>query len=106
MNPRHVNAGNFERQVIVFNDGYYSVATGIYKEDNTICAASRWNGAEGRLGFPNAHGHALWDIIAPALALDYLKSLIGKEGTLLHELLREIPRFAPPDSEDLAETDS
>ena len=68
---------------VLFDDGEYSVISGLY--ENNRCLGERWNGdAETPRGFPNVFGNPVWHV-APSFL----------EMPILHELLNELSRANP-----------
>lgn len=66
MNPEEVNPGNFQVERILYTSpegGGFSVAVGIWTEDNMRRLAVRWNGDiedPNSKGYPTSHTHPMW----------------------------------------------
>jgi hypothetical protein len=75
MQPENVNPGNFNVERIIFNQGGFSIAIGIWNEDDTRRFAMRWNERDGAnpndKGYPSVFTHPMWfqlpDDITPVL---------------------------------------
>ncbi len=65
MNPEAVNPRNFRVERIVYNspDGFFSVAIGVWTEDEMNRLAMRWNGDRNNqndIGYPSLGGNPVW----------------------------------------------
>ena len=59
MQPEKVKPGKFHKHTIIYNNGDFSVAYGLWDNtDNRL--AMRWNGDEDEIGYPNQGGNPLW----------------------------------------------
>jgi hypothetical protein len=63
---------------ILFDNGEYSVISGMYEQTN-IALGERWNGGSGNpLGFPSSSGHAVWHVVPAFLELPILHGLLDE----------------------------
>ena len=61
MEPEKVNPNNFKNIKVIHNEGGFSIATGIWQEDNTKRFAMRWNGNSSEdKGYPSIFKHSMW----------------------------------------------
>jgi hypothetical protein len=63
MQPENVNPANFTVERIIFNDGEFSIAVGIWNDDETRRFAMRWNGNNTNpsdVGYPSVFHHPMW----------------------------------------------
>ena len=61
MKPENVNPQNFEVEKIIYNQYEFSIAVGIWQEDESRRFAMRWNvGENDDTGFPKVFGHPMW----------------------------------------------
>ena len=75
---------------ILFDNGDYSVISGVYEETRGVSnrvLGERWNGGGTGLGFPSAYGKPVWHVVP-----DFL------EVPVLHGLLDELSRNPNPQS--------
>jgi hypothetical protein len=62
---------------ILFDDGEYSVISGIY-EQRKAALGERWNGPDDSLGFPNVAGNPVWHVVPDFLAIPILHGLLDE----------------------------
>jgi hypothetical protein len=60
MEPENVNPKNFIVERIIYNDNNFSIAIGIWQEDETRRFATRWNEGNTFAGYPNYAGNPMW----------------------------------------------
>lgn len=66
---------------VLFDNGEYSVISGLYDGGASRALGERWNGADDSVGFPSMGGNPLWHVVP-----DFL------EVPLLHGILNELLR--------------
>lgn len=94
MRPENVNPRNFETLDVLYNNGEFSIAYGLWEGRNRVLAM-RWNGEDDNdAGYPKTFGHPMWFIIDGELNLTFVRSLIGARNSnneavlkVLNELL-------------------
>ena len=90
MKPKNVNPQNFKVENILFNNGEFSIAYGIW-EDGKKYLAMRWNGDnENDSGYPKAFGNPMWFILTDELTIPILKSLINIPNVCIDPLIQTI----------------
>lgn len=84
ISPENVNPGNFKVIKIIFDNGDFSIAYGIW-ENKHKAIAMRWNGeADAKdVGYPKAFGNPMWFIVHDDLKNAILKAIIEKDSSLL-----------------------
>ncbi len=61
MKPENVKPAKFHKHTIIYDNGEFSVAYGIWEDDGSKRLAMRWNGdTEQEIGYPNQGGNPLW----------------------------------------------
>jgi hypothetical protein len=63
MNPQNANPQNFQVENIIYNNDGFSIAIGIWKDDNSRRFAMRWNGDDSNpddVGYPSVFKHPMW----------------------------------------------
>ena len=60
MKPEDVKPANFKYDRIIYNDDEFSIAIGIWKDDNSRRFAMRWNIGNTNAGYPNYAGNPMW----------------------------------------------
>jgi hypothetical protein len=81
--PESVNPGNFRVKKILFDNGKFSVAYGIWEDDDKVIAM-RWNGDDDKdKGYPKTFGHPMWFIVHDDLKNMIIKGLIEKDYSVL-----------------------
>ncbi|MGV4477920.1 hypothetical protein ACQ1PV_01885 [Ornithobacterium rhinotracheale] len=59
MKPEDVKPTKFNKHTILYDNGVFSVAYGIWENsDNRL--AMRWNGYQDEIGYPSQGGNPLW----------------------------------------------
>lgn len=80
--PINVNHPKFEvkEENILFQDARFSVAYSYYEDELRI--GMRWNGEDSKddKGYPISRARPSWMMFYDVLAIDFLKSIIGKNG--------------------------
>ena len=72
--PEDVNPWNFEVREVIYDNNGFSVAWGIWEEDNERLAM-RWNGDGTDAGYPKTFGNPVWFLIPEELGLPFSKTL-------------------------------
>jgi hypothetical protein len=88
MQPEQVKPAKFHSHTIIYNNGDFSIAYGIWDGIDKRLAL-RWNGDEEGIGYPNQGGNPLWfqlpsDEIWTAEMLKAIKSIQDHETTIRH----------------------
>ena len=79
---------------VLFDNGEYSVISGIYEQRERRLLGERWNGNDtSPRGFPNTSGHPVWHVVP-----DFL------EVPVLHAILDEVTAHPMPSSNDSTES--
>jgi len=79
---------------VLFDDGKYSVISGVYDQGGRRKLGERWNGeSDSPLGFPNVSGHPVWHVVPRFL-----------EVSILHGLLDELSKTPVNKSETILPT--
>lgn len=61
MKPENVNPSNFVVEQIIYKEDSFSIAVGIFGEDEVRRFAMRWDGeSDDDLGYPQTYGKAMW----------------------------------------------
>jgi hypothetical protein len=92
-----VNPEKWSDVTILFDNGEYSVVSGIYERDKHALG-ERWNGQDGYIGFPNVAGFPIWHVAPAFLAIPILHGLLDElakhpgqaeehTNAIIHELL-------------------
>ncbi len=77
MKPKNVNPDNFNVRHIVYNDDDFAIAYGEW-DDGKMVLGMRWNGKEGKNGYPNdRHGKPIWFRVSTELTDIFLQSLLS-----------------------------
>jgi len=85
--PENVNPSNFKVIKVLFNNGSFSIAYGIWEKKEKVLAM-RWNGDEKEdKGYPKTFGNPMWFIIHNDLKDIIIKGLIEKDSTLIDKIL-------------------
>ena len=93
MKPEKVNPSNFKLIEVLYNNGEFSIAYGIYDGGKEPVIAMRWNGKnEKSLGFPymgdRKTGAPVWFVIPDMLKITILRSIIGLPNAKSKEILK------------------
>ena len=81
--PQDVNPGNFKVIKILFDNKEFSVAYGLW-ENNQKVIAMRWNGDEDKnMGYPKTFGNPMWFIVHNDLKSMIIKELIDNDPEVL-----------------------
>lgn len=78
MEPEKVNTQKFKVEDIIYNNGDFSIAYGLFVNGGN-CIAMRWNGDASNIGFPNSFGNPTWFVVHNELKIEILKSLLQTE---------------------------
>ena len=76
--PSEVNPSKFQVEEILYNIDGFSIAYGIW-EDGHKYLAVRWDGEEGKTGFPQTFGKPQWLIIPDGLTIIFTKALLDTD---------------------------
>jgi hypothetical protein len=60
MKPENVLPRKFNVHTIIYNNGDFSVAYGVWEDDGSKRIAMRWNGGDDEIGYPSQGGNPLW----------------------------------------------
>jgi len=63
---------------VLFDNGRYSVVSGIYEDKDRRDLGERWNGKGDELGFPNSAGYPVWHVVPKFLAIPVLHGLLDE----------------------------
>ena len=80
--PQDVNPGNFKVEKVLFDNGNFSVAYGIWEKKDKVIAM-RWNGENDDKGYPKTFGHPMWFIVDNDLKSMIIKGLIDMDPSFL-----------------------
>jgi hypothetical protein len=92
MKPEDVKHGKFKLVEVLFNNGEYTIASGIWEGVNKILA-ERWNGDGNDPGWPRQGKYPTWMVVHDELKETRVKSLLGLQGAnnpAVLKILREI----------------
>ncbi len=93
--PTNVNHPKFEvkEENILFQDARFSVAYSYYEDELRI--GMRWNGEdeESDKGYPISRTRPSWMMFHDVLAIDFLKSMIGKNGAKDEQIIQAIHKL-------------
>jgi|ERR1019366_4952743 hypothetical protein len=86
---------------VLFDDGEYSVISGLYERGPHRSLGERWNGDAGSpIGFPNVAGYPIWHVVPQFLQLHVLHGLLDalsahpspNSGEYVRAILDELQR--------------
>ena len=80
--PEEVNPNNFKVQKVLFNNGSFSIAYGLW-DSNEKVIAMRWNGEGEDQGYPKSFGNPMWFIVHDDLKNMIIKGLIDENPSFL-----------------------
>ena len=92
--PEDVNPQNFAREAILFDDGDFSVAVGIWQGDSSRRVAIRWNGIDEDHGYPSQGRYPLWFQLPEELGITFIALLVGQEHSRYRDLVQAIQLLA------------
>ncbi len=79
-NPEDIKISQaFINRRVIYNKNGFSMAIGTILDKPNLQLAMRWNGEDGKAGFPYAFKHPLWFVIPEDLTGLFLESLIDSE---------------------------
>ena len=62
---------------VLFDNGWYSVISGIYERGERRVLGERWNGDRNSpIGFPNVAGYSVWHVVPEFLEISMLTALL------------------------------
>ena len=98
MKPEKVNPSNFKLREVLYDNGEFSIAYGIYDGGKEPVIAMRWNGKnEESLGFPYMGdyktGTPVWFVIPDMLKITILRSIIGLPNAESKEILKILEKI-------------
>lgn len=77
MKPENVNPRNFDVIEILYDNGEFSIAYGVFEKKDK-CIAMRWNGDGEDAGYPKLFKHPVWFIVDNRLKIIMMKSLLAE----------------------------
>ncbi len=93
MKPEKVNPSNFKLREVLYDNGEFSIAYGIYEKGPSPVIAMRWNGKGAGVGYPkSASGEPRWMVVHDELKIPFLKSILGDENAKSDKVLDIILR--------------
>ena len=92
MKPEEVNTSNFELREVLYNNGEFSIAYGIYEGGKEPVIAMRWNGKGAGVGYPRKDKEPRWMVVHDELKIPFLKSILGNENAKSDKVLDIILR--------------
>ena len=94
MKPEEVTYDKFKCDVILYNNGEFSIAYGKYDGGKEPVIAMRWNGKGAGVGYPRKDKEPRWMVVHDELKIPFLKSILGnvkaKSDKVLDIILRKI----------------
>ncbi len=92
MKPKNVNPKNFKVENIVYNNGYFSIAYGIWENGNNHLVM-RWNGESDKdPGYPKLFNNPVWFLLPEELKTPILTSLINLSDSDNTEILKALEK--------------
>lgn len=77
-NAMEVKPERWSQIWVLFDDGTYSVISGVYDKGRRKLG-ERWNGeSDSPLGFPNVSGHPVWHVVPRFLELPILHGILDE----------------------------
>jgi hypothetical protein len=73
-----VTPAKWSAPAVLFDNGDYSVISGLYDDGAHRVLGERWNGAAGALGFPNQGGNPIWHVVPDFLAIPLLHGILDE----------------------------
>ena len=87
MKPENVNPKNVKIENIVYDNGYFSIAYGVWEDGNTHLMM-RWNGeTDDDPGYPKLFKNPVWFLVSEELKVPILTSLINLKSSKNTEIL-------------------
>ena len=87
MKPEEVNVPNFELKEVLYDNGGFSIAYGIYEKGPSPVIAMRWNGKGAGVGYPRKDKEPRWMVVYDELKIPFLKYILGKEKAENYKIL-------------------
>ena len=89
--PSEVNTAKFQVENVIYANDGFSIAYGVW-EGNSKHLAVRWDGEEGKTGFPQTYGKPQWLLVPDKLSIPFVKALLDTEADkkLVLDLLAEL----------------
>jgi hypothetical protein len=78
--PQDVNPRNFKVLSVLYDDGSFSVARGVW-EDGVERLGMRWNGEGEDSGYPKTFGKPVWFVLPTSLSDPIARALMGLPGS-------------------------
>lgn len=92
MKPEKVNPKNFKVENIIYNNGYFSIAYGLWDEKDKHLAM-RWNGdSEGDPGYPKLFNNPVWFLVSEELKIPILKALLEIKNSDNDEIIKVLQK--------------
>jgi hypothetical protein len=91
MRPEDVNSTQFKPFSIIYNDGEFAIAIGKWENNSHDSIAARWNGEQGKNGYPNnRNGIPCWFLISDDLKDIFLVSLLNSKHSNKSSILKNL----------------
>jgi len=84
-----VRPQKWQNSSVLFDNGWYSVISGIYDGGDHAVLGERWNGGGDELGFPNQSGYPTWHVVPDFLAIALLEGLLDELASHRTEMSAE-----------------
>lgn len=85
--PIDVNPNNYKVSSILYDNGEFSIAIGVW-EGTVNTLAMRWNGDDEDKGYPKTFGHPMWFVIHNDLKQNIIQSLMIEDKNIVDKLLK------------------
>lgn len=85
--PIDVNPNNDKVSSILYDNGEFSIAIGVW-EGTVNTLAMRWNGDDEDKGYPKTFGHPMWFVIHNDLKQNIIQSLMIEDKNIVDKLLK------------------
>jgi hypothetical protein len=74
-NPHDVSNEHFRPETVIYQARHFSIAWGETPSGRRL--GMRWDDIPGDAGYPHAFGHPMWFVVAPALSVPILRTLLS-----------------------------
>lgn len=91
MKPENVNPNNFNVEYILYDNGNFSIAYGIWEKSKSSIAM-RWNGNGNDPGYPKLFNNPVWFLIDDDLKLPIIKSLLKLSGSKKENIIKTLKK--------------